>query len=146
MDRLAALIATLVVGGLVALQPPVNALLARNVSDLGAGFVALALSTLMVGVLLLLIGEPSALKGLSEFRPVHLLGAVAGAAIVTVSLITVRSLGAGGVAAVLVAGQLLVAVVLDRLGVLGLDVVEQDWKTWLGVVLLLGGTVLVTLA
>jgi len=144
VDRIAALIATLVVGGLVALQPPANALLSRFVSDLGAAFVALTLSTLMVGGLLVVAGEPGALKGLSEFRPVHLLGAIAGAAVVTVSLITVRSLGAGGVAAALVAGQLLVAVVLDRLGMLGLDIPVQGWRTGVGVALLLAGTLLVT--
>ncbi len=39
----------------------------------------------------------------------------------TVALIAVRSIGAGGVAAATIAGQLTTAVVIDRLGILGLE-------------------------
>jgi transporter family-2 protein len=121
MSRALALVATFLTGGLVAAQPPANELLARHVSVLGAAFVSLLVSTVIVGVLLVLAGEPSALGGLSHFRPVHLLGGIAGAAIVTVSVVAVRHLGASGVTAALVATQLSVSVVLDRLGVLGLE-------------------------
>jgi transporter family-2 protein len=121
MSRALAVVATLLTGGLVAAQPPANELLARHVSVLGAAFVSLALSTLIVGVLLVFAGDPSALSGLGHFRPVHLLGAIGGAAIVTVSVVAVRHLGASGVTAALVATQLSVSVVLDRLGLLGLE-------------------------
>lgn len=121
MSRALALVATLITGGLVACQPPANELLARHVTVLGAAFVSLVISTVIVAVLLVLAGEPSALSGLEHFRPVHLLGGIAGAAIVTVSVVAVRHLGAAGVTAALVATQLSVSVVLDRLGLLGLE-------------------------
>lgn len=144
MDRAAALIATLLVGGLVAFQPPANALLGRVVGDLGAALVSLILSTLIVAVLLVVFGDPSQLREIGGFRLEHLLGGIAGAAIVAVSLITVRELGAGGVTAALVAMQLIVSAVLDRLGVLGLEKSPLGWQGWLGIVLLLGGTALMT--
>jgi transporter family-2 protein len=144
MDRGVALLLTLLAGGLVALQPPANRLLADHVSDLGAAFASLLLSTLIVGSLLLAFGSPGDLGGISGFRPVHLLGPIAGAAIVAISLITVRTLGAGGVAAALVSMQLIVAALVDRLGVLGLDRTPITWSRVMGIALLIVGTLLVT--
>lgn len=144
MDRLAALIITLAVGALVATQPPSNAALAHHVGDLGAAFVSLLISTVIVAVVLVAFGDPARLAGISAFRPEHALGGIAGAAVVAVSLVTVRTLGAGGVTAVLVAGQLTVAVLLDRFGVLGLPHVQLDWTRGLGIALIIAGAVLVT--
>lgn len=144
MERALALIATLAVGGLVALQPPVNAMLSRHVGSLGAAFTSLFLSTLIVGALLLVAGDFSDLRGLAEFRPVHAIGAIAGAAIVVVTLITVRHLGAGGVAAALVATQLIVSAALDRVGALGLEQAPVTSLRVLGIAFLVIGTVMVT--
>jgi bacterial/archaeal transporter family-2 protein len=144
MDRGIALLLTLLAGGLVALQPPANRLLADQVGDLGAAFTSLLFSTVIVGCLLLAFGSPSDLGGIGGFRPVHLLGAIAGAAIVAISLITVRTLGAGGVAAALVSMQLIVAALLDQLGMLGLDRIPVTWWRVLGIALLIVGTLLVT--
>lgn len=141
-----ALLVTLCTGALVAAQPPVNALLARHVTDLGAAFVSLAFSTAIVGALLMFVGDPSALRNLSELRAVHALAGIAGAAIVLVSLIAVRELGAGGVTAALIATQLSVSVLLDRLGVLGLEGHPVTWRSVAGVALLFGGTYLVVTA
>ena len=143
VDRVLAILATLAVGGLVATQPPANALLARHVGDLGAAFASLLLSTLMVGVLLVVAGEAPRLRGLGEYQPEHSLGAIAGAAVVLVSLITVRELGAGGVSALLVVSQLVIAALLDRAGVLGLTEVGLTTERLIGFGLLMAGTVLV---
>lgn len=143
VDRALAIVATLAVGALVATQPPANALLARHVGDLGAAFTSLLLSTLIVGVLLVVAGDAPRLGGLSEYRPEHALGAIAGAAVVLVSLITVRELGAGGVSALLVVSQLVLSAALDRAGVLGLSEVGLTPERLIGFGLLVGGTVLV---
>ena len=70
-------------------------------------------------------------------------GGLAGVAIVLTSLVTVRELGAGGVTAAMIAGQLTLSIVLDRLGVLGLDERAITVPKMLGVALLAAGTVLV---
>lgn len=143
MDRFIPLLATLVAGGAVALQPPANASLARHVGDFGAAFVSLLLSTLIVAVIVVLIGQTSDLGGIATIRPEHLIGGFAGAAIVVVTLIAVRPLGATGVVAGVVAGQLVVAALADRLGVLGLDRTPLTPLRIAGMLLLVGGTVLV---
>jgi transporter family-2 protein len=55
----------------------------------------------------------------------------------------VRELGAGGVTAAVIAGQLSLSVVLDRIGALGLDERAITWEKLLGIALLAAGTVLI---
>jgi bacterial/archaeal transporter family-2 protein len=144
MDRLLAVTLTLCVGGLVAFQPPANALLARHVGDLGAAFASLVISTVIVGTLLVVAGDPSDLGRLPRPKLEYVIGGIGGAAIVYVTVVTVKSLGAGGVAAALVCGQLLVAALIDRLGWLGLDETPLSAHRIAGVALLIAGTLLVT--
>jgi transporter family-2 protein len=144
MDRGPAIVLTLLVGGLVAFQPPANALLARHVGDLGATFTSVTISWLAVAAVFVIAGDFGAMKGLSEFRPEYLLGGVAGAAVVFISIITVRSLGAAGVAAALVAGQLIISAIIDRYGLLGIDEIGLTATRLAGIGLLVAGTILVT--
>ena len=144
MERVLAIVVTFAVGAAVAAQAPANDQLSKHVGTLGAAFMSLLLSTAMVAVVLAFAGGFGELRdGIGGFRPEHALGAVAGALIVTVSLITVRELGAGGVSAVLVAGQMVLAVVLDRLGVLGLPEIALTPQRLIGAALLIAGTVLI---
>jgi transporter family-2 protein len=144
MSRGVALICTIAVGGLVALQPPANAALAKHVGDLGAAFVSLAISIAIVGALLLAVGHPGRLSGLGAFKLEYAVGGIAGAAIVTVSLITVRPLGVGGVVALLVAAQLLVSVIADRFRLYGVHQVNLSAGRLIGLALVIGGTLLIT--
>lgn len=144
MSRAAAIICTLLVGGLVALQPPANAALSRHVGNVGAAFVSLAISLAIIAVLLVATGEAGRLSGLSAFRLEYVVGGLAGAAVVLVSLVTVGPLGAGGVAALLVAGQLAVSVLADRLRLYELHYVGLSVGRMAGLALVVGGTVLVT--
>ena len=77
-----------------------------------------------------------------DVRWYYLLGGLLGAAYVANALVAVSSIGAGGVAAATITGQLTAAVVLDRIGAFGLDEVPVTPARIFGVVLLLAGTVL----
>ena len=66
-----------------------------------------------------------------------------GAAYVFSALVTVSSIGAGGVAAATITGQLTASVVLDRLGFLGLEETPITLERVVGVALLLAGTYLI---
>lgn len=145
MDKLLAVVAVLVAGALVAAQPPANQLLSRHVGSLGAAFCSLVLSAAIIGVLLVVSGNAGGLRHIGEYKPEYAIGAVAGATVVSVSLVAVRSLGAGGVAAVTVAAQLTVSVLIDRYGWLGVDAKAIDLQAVAGLVLLISGTALVTL-
>ena len=144
MNRPTAIVLASLVGGLVALQPPANGALARYVGDVGASFVSVSISFAIITVVLLVVGHPGRLSGLSAFRPEYAVGGIATVAVVFVSLVAVRPLGAGGVVALLVAGQLVVAVAADRFQWYGLHRVGVTPARSLGVVLVIIGTVLIT--
>ena len=140
-----ALVATLAIGALVAAQPAVNAELAGRTSDLAAAFISASVTLLVLGIVFLAFGDHGSLGKLREVPIGYLAGGIMGAAIIGVSLVTVRQLGAGGVAAAAIAGQIIVAAVLDQLGVLGLTKVPLTPLRLVGVVSLIFGTLVITL-
>jgi transporter family-2 protein len=87
--------------------------------------------------------------GLSDFGEVRsvpwwaFLGGLIGVLYVGGALLAVPTLGAGGVTATTIAGQLTLSLVADRFGWFGLD--QRDLDVWriVGVLLLAGGTFLV---
>jgi bacterial/archaeal transporter family-2 protein len=73
----------------------------------------------------------------------YLIGGLLGAAYVTCVLVTVRTLGAGGVTAATIAGQLTMALVVDHLGILGVEQKPITFGRAAGVALLAAGTFLI---
>lgn len=144
MTRSVALVCTIAAGLLVGLQPASNAALAEHVGDLGAAFVSLLLAAALIGLLLLVAGHPGRLTGITSIPPQDLIGALGGAVVVAVGLAAVSPLGAGAVIAVLVAGQVLISIVADRVGWFGLHQVPIGIGRLLGMGLIIAGTVLVT--
>ncbi len=144
MDRGIAILLTLVAGALVALQPPANASLARHVGNLEATLVSLLISVTIISLMLAFSGGFSGLSGITAFQPVHVLGGIAGAAIVFASIVAVKPLGAAGVAAAAVGTQMIGSAVLDRFGVLDLEKVGLSATRVIGIALLVVGTVMVT--
>ena len=142
-NQLAAAIATAVVGGLIALQAPINSGLGKATGTLPAAAISFTVGTVLLVGLVLVSGEVGGVSGIAHVKAQYLIGGLLGAAYVTTVLVTVRTLGAGGVTAATVAGQLTTAVIIDRLGILGLESRPITLVRLLGVVLLFVGTVLV---
>lgn len=144
MDRtLVAALATILVGGLIALQAPINSGLGRATGTFPAAAISFTVGTVVLVGILAVSGEASKVSGAADVRWHYLIGGLLGAAYVTTVLLTVRTLGAGGVTAATVAGQLTTSVVIDRLGVLGLDETPISLGRVIGVLLLFAGTWLV---
>jgi transporter family-2 protein len=146
MDKvLAASLATFAAGSLIALQAPLNAVLGDTVGDVAAATVNFAVGTALLVALTLVIGggfgEVSEAGSLPWYYVVG--GGLLGAAYVFVALVTVRSLGAGGVTAATLAGQLVASLIIDRAGILGLTEREITVDRMVGVALLVAGTYLV---
>jgi len=144
VDRSAAVGLTAVAGGLIALQAPVNSTLGRAVGTLQAAFVSFAIGT--AALLVLAAIARGGLGAIADGRHVawySLAGGVLGAAYVTTALVTVRSLGAGGVTAATIAGQLATAVVVDHFGLLGVERQPVTALRLVGIALLAGGVFLV---
>jgi transporter family-2 protein len=143
MDRGLAVILTAIAGGLIALQPPVNAGLARATGSLPASFVSFAVGTLILAFLVALSGQAGSVGSAVDVRWYYLAGGFLGVFYVTTALITVSSIGAGGVAAATITGQLAAGVLIDRLGILGLEETPVTLERVVGIGLLFAGTYLV---
>jgi bacterial/archaeal transporter family-2 protein len=133
-----AVLATVAAGGLAAAQAPANNIVSTKVGDLGA--VAVNFVSGSVFVLIVAYAFAGGID-VAEGKPspawyYWILGGVGGVVIVLAGLVAIRELGAGGVSAAIIAGQLGLSVVLDRLGVLGLDERAITWEKVLGIVLL----------
>jgi bacterial/archaeal transporter family-2 protein len=140
-----AVVVTVAAGGFVAAQPAANNVLSKKVGTFGAVSV-----NFLVGTILVLVITYAFAGGIRDIEGVEspawyywVVGGIGGVAIVLASLIGVRELGAGGVTVAVIAGQLTLSVVLDRLGVLGLEERPITWQKLLGIALLAVGTILV---
>jgi bacterial/archaeal transporter family-2 protein len=137
----------LLVGGLLAFQPPVNAQLARHTGVIGATFISSVMTTAILTVVLVAAGG-----GFAELRHaggvplVYLTGGMIGAVVIVGLAASVGSLGAGGVFAATICGQLLVsAAVVDRFALAGVDRVGLSAPRLIGIALVVVGTLLITL-
>jgi transporter family-2 protein len=131
-------------GCVVGMQAPINSRLGKSV-----GTVQAATFSFLVGTFLLLLIAAFWKGGLGDLAKVGqapwwaLVGGLLGAVYVTVALVAVRTLGASGLTAVAIAGQLLISVVIDRFGLLGVARQQIGAGRILGLVLLVAGVVLV---
>ncbi|HEY6761372.1 MAG TPA: DMT family transporter [Baekduia sp.] len=145
MDRGVAAVLMVVAGGFIALQSPINSGLGKHVGALQGAFVSF-----LIGTLVLLVAAAFARGGLGRISHVgevsswvYLTGGVLGGAYVTAALLSVRSLGTGGVIAATIAGELTVAVLIDQFGWFGVDRQPLDAARLGGIVLLALGVLLI---
>jgi transporter family-2 protein len=131
-------------GCLVGMQAPINSRLGKTVGSLQA-----ASFSFLVGTAVLLLIAAFVRGGLGSLGQVGkvpwwaLIGGLLGAVYVTVALIAVRTLGASGLTAVVISGQLVISVAIDRFGLLGVASRPITAERVLGLVLLAAGVVLV---
>jgi transporter family-2 protein len=126
------------------MQAPINSRLGRAL-----GSVQAATFSFLLGTALLLLIAAFVRGGLGNLSHVGrapwwaLVGGVLGAVYVTVALVAVRTLGASGLTAVVITGQLAISVVIDRFGLLGVARQPVGLHRVLGLALLVAGVVLV---
>ncbi len=144
MSRGLAVLLAAVAGCFVGLQAPINARLGRQVGSLQAATVSF-----LVGTLVLVLVASVSSRGLGTITSAGrapwwaLVGGILGAVYVTVALVTVRTLGVSGLTAIVVSGQLAIAVLVDRFGLLGIAKQHIGASRVVGLVFLLVGVVLV---
>jgi transporter family-2 protein len=144
MDRGVALAAAVAIGGVVAAQAPLNSQLGRVVGGTQASVVALGVSFVALIALSAVVGGSSGLARLGD-APAHVIvgGGLIGALYVGSIVFTVRELGAGGLTAATISGQLAVAVAIDHFGWLGVTRSPVTAAKLAGIALLAVGTWLV---
>lgn len=144
MDRASAAILVVAAGAAVGAQAPVNGALGRYVGTWQAAFVNFAVG--LVILTLVIAVAAGGFGGLGEMPRAPwwaLIGGACGVAVVTSSIVAVGELGAGGVTAAIVAGQLTASVVIDRFGWFGVREQPVTAAKLLGIALLAAGVYLV---
>jgi transporter family-2 protein len=131
-------------GALVGMQAPINSRLGKSVGTAQAATFSFLVGT--VALLLLASFWHGGLGNLSRVTDAPwwaLIGGLLGAVYVSVALVAVRTLGASGLTAVVITGQLAISVVIDRFGLLGIAKQHIGASRILGLMLLIAGFLLV---
>ena len=144
MSTQVALAATVAAGAVVALQAPVNARLADGVGTLPSAAVNFLVGTIALVLLVVVLRQTRDVRAVSSVPWYYVVGGgVFGAIYVTTVLVTVRGLGAGGVTAATLTGQLAASVVIDQFGLLGVAKQPITLAKIAGVLLLAAGVYLI---
>jgi transporter family-2 protein len=130
-------------GGLVAMQAPINSKLGKAAGTFAAASISFLIGTIILVAITALSGKGVNLSAASKLPWYYFAGGALGAAYVTTVLVSVRTLGAGGVTAATIAGQLSTAVALDRFGAFGLPEKQVTLARVAGVALLAAGVFLI---
>ena len=110
MDKGVAVLLMAVVGGLIALQAPINASLGRRRGASRRPSISFAVGTVLLAAIVILSGKAGGLGEATSVPWYYLIGGLLGAAYVFTALVLVDEIGAGGVAAATVTGQLTLSV------------------------------------
>src|SRR5215204_2460254 len=114
---------------MVALQGPINSQLGKTIGNQQAAFFSFLTGTIILAVIAGLVkGGFGQISEARTLAPQYLVGGV---------------LGAGGIVAATIAGQLTMSVIIDQFGLLGLDKDPISAMKAIGVLLLAVGTLLV---
>jgi bacterial/archaeal transporter family-2 protein len=119
MDRGAAFALTVASSALIAAQAPINSHLGRAVGTFQAAFVSFVIGAIALAIVAMFTG--GLLIDLGSVRWYYLTGGLMGAVFVTTLLVTVRTLGAAGILAAGLVGQMAASVVIDRFGLFGVE-------------------------
>jgi len=131
-------------GCLVGMQAPINARLAKAVGGVQAAtFSFLVGAAALVGISFILRGGLGSLGNIGKVPWWALVGGLLGAVFVFVALEAVKTLGASGLTAAVIGGQLVISVVIDRFGLLGVARSPITAHRIVGLALLVVGVALV---
>ncbi len=109
-----------------------------------AAFISFTIGTLFLGLIIITTKQPlpsfAQLKGIELYK---LTGGLLGAFFVTVIIVTTQRIGSANVFALVIAGQLLMALLYDHFGMFGFPKSDMNWVKLLGVVMLIAGAYLI---
>lgn len=144
MDRTLALVITAGVGGMLAMQAPINGTLGGHIGKLQAALVSFVVgTTLLTLIVFLFAGGMSQGTGVGTVPWYYFIGGLLGAGYIATVIFTVGTLGAGGITAATISAQLVTSILLDQFGAFGLEKQPITLTRLVGVGFLAVGTYLV---
>jgi transporter family-2 protein len=144
MDRNAALAMTVAASALVAAQAPINSQLGKAVGTFEAALVSFAVGTAALTVVVAVTGGFGNIAHVGNVRWYYLTGGLLGIVFVSTLLVAVRTLGASGILAGTLVGQMAASVAIDRFGLLGVQQATITATRLSGIALVAAGAWLVT--
>ena len=139
------IIVAVFVGLMMPIQAGLNAELTRFLNHpLIGAFISLVTGSIALFFIMLLQGFPlQEIKRIGEVPPVLFLGGILSALFVSSAIFFIPRMGATSMIAALITGQLLMSVIMDHYGLLGLNAYPMNFSRSLGVFLLFAGLFLV---
>jgi bacterial/archaeal transporter family-2 protein len=139
------LLLALLAGAVMPTQAAINNRLASSVeSPVLAALVSFFVGTAALFLYALVSGETlSNLAGIKNAAPIAWTGGLLGALFVTAAVVLVPRLGVAMTFSLIIAGQMLITLVLDHFGFLGLPVKEISLPRIGGILLITAGVVLI---
>lgn len=139
-----AMIAVVFGGAATALQAPTNAKMMTAVgSPVNAAFVSFAVGTAALGILAVLFQARPDMAAARNLPWYAWVGGLYGAIFVVAAAWGVPRLGVATTIILMVAGQLLLSVVLDHFGAMGMPKQPLSWGRVAGVAMVLAGVLMV---
>jgi transporter family-2 protein len=141
---LAAVLGAFVSGTFIALQAPTNALLARGAgSPVNAALISFAVGCLALLLVSAALGVRPSAAGMRALPWYAWTGGLYGAVFVAFAAFAAPRLGVTYFVMIAIAGQLVMALLLDRFGAFGIDKVPISAPRLLGVAFVVAGAFLV---
>jgi transporter family-2 protein len=141
---LLAMIAVVIGGAATALQAPTNAKMMGAVgSPVNAAFVSFAVGTAALGILALVLQTRPDMAASRALPWYAWVGGLYGAIFVVAAAWGVPRLGVATTIILMVAGQLLLSVLLDHFGAMGMPKQPISWGRIAGVLMVVGGVLMV---
>ena len=139
-----AMLAVVLAGGATALQAPTNTKMATAVgSSVNAAFVSFAVGTAALGLLAVALNTRPDLTAAKSLPWYAWVGGLYGAIFVVAATWGVPRLGVATTITLMVAGQLIISLILDHVGVFGVPRSPVNLTRLAGVALVIGGVLLV---
>lgn len=144
MNKMIYLLAAVALGAALALQPAINAEVARRMGSVtAAGVLSIGTSFLILCIVLLIIREEFSFKAVLQAPWWIWIGGIIGAAFVVGSMWLAPLLGVALLFACVVLGQLIGAAVIDMFGITGITPRPIDISRLAGIAVVLFGVWLV---
>jgi transporter family-2 protein len=138
------LVLVLAAGGMIALQAPTNAILARaGGSPVLAALISFAVGTIALLIVWLASGNRPRSSAFAGLPPYAWFGGAYGAVYVAVAAYAAPRLGLAALITIGIAGQIAMALLLDQFGALGLPREPINLGRIAGALLVIAGVVLV---
>ena len=142
MPKLPYILAAVVMGAIIAIQPGLNADVARRLgSPVGAAFLSITVSFVAALAYVVIAREPIGFSGLTALPWYLWVAGLIGFAFVVLGLWLAPVLGAALLFASVVAGQMLGATLADRFGIAGYQAHAIDIWRIVGIGLVIAGVV-----